>query len=250
MQHEKRVDDFIFGIRAIIEAIKAGKEVDRVLIKRGLKGEIIKELMDEIKANQLSYSYVPIEKLNRITRKNHQGAIALVSPISFTNIEMLIPQIFESGETPLLLVLDGVSDVRNFGAILRTAECAGVQGIIIPEKGSARIGPDAVKTSAGAIYNIPVCRVSNLKKTLQFLQESGITLFGASEKASEDYYKSDLSGPACIVMGAEDTGISDELLRIIDHLVKIPLQGKTGSLNVSVACAVLTYEAIRQRLNA
>ncbi len=244
-----KADDIIFGIRAVIEAIRFGKEIDKVLIKRGLKGELSKELLTTLSENSIPYQMVPEEKLNRVSRKNHQGVIALMSPISFYPLEEVVTSIFENGESPFLLALDGVSDVRNFGAIVRTAECAGVHAVIIPEKGSARIGSDAVKTSAGALHNMPVCRVPNFKKAMEYLQQCGIALFGASEKASETYYSADFTSPACIIMGAEDTGISTEILRFCDSLIKIPILGQIQSLNVSVAASVLVYEVVRQRLN-
>ena len=219
------------------------------MIKRGLTGENSKELMELIHQHKVNYQLVPAEKLDRITRKNHQGVIALVSPVSFFDLEEIVVRIFEEGKTPFLMLLDSISDVRNFGAIVRTAECAGVDAIIIPEKGSARISSDAVKTSAGALLKVPVCRVSNLKKTVSYLQDSGIAVFGVSEKAVQTYYQHEFSGPVCLVMGAEDTGISNEVLRICDNLVKIPLLGSIESLNVSVAASVLMYEVVRQRLN-
>lgn len=248
-RHKKETDDFVFGIRAIVEAIRFGKDIDKVLIRRGLKGELFHELQSVLKETDIPFQYVPEEKLNRVTRKNHQGAIALMSPVTFHNLEETIAQIFEKGEIPFLLALDGVSDVRNFGAIVRTAECAGVHAIIIPEKGSARIGSDAVKTSAGALHKMPVCRVQNFKNAMEYLQQSGVVLFGASEKASENYYNNDFSGPVCIIMGAEDTGISQDILRFCDNLIKIPILGGIQSLNVSVAASVLVYDVVRQRLN-
>jgi len=245
----KPTSDYIFGTRAVIEAIKFQKEIDRILVKRGLTGETSKELMELIHQNNINYQLVPGEKLDRITRKNHQGVIALISPVSFFELEETVVQLFEEGKVPFLLILDEVTDVRNFGAIVRTAECAGVHAIIIPEKGSARIGSDAVKTSAGALLKVPVCRVSSLKKAIRYLQNSGITTFGVSEKANQNYYQHQFVNPVCLVMGAEDTGISNDVLRICDNLIKIPLMGSIESLNVSVAASVLMYEVVRQRIN-
>lgn len=244
-----KTDDFIFGIRTVIEAINFGKDIDKVLIKRGLKGELFRELLAELNENSVPFQYVPEEKLNRVSRKNHQGVIALMSPVTFYSLEDTVADIFEKGENPFILALDGVSDVRNFGAIVRSAECAGVHAILIPEKGSARIGSDAVKTSAGALHKMPVCRVSNFKKSMEYLQLSGITLFGATEKATDNYYNSDFNKPTCIIMGAEDTGLSNEIIKFCDNLIKIPILGEIESLNVSVAASVLIYEAVRQRLN-
>ncbi|WP_237249485.1 23S rRNA (guanosine(2251)-2'-O)-methyltransferase RlmB [Sphingobacterium faecale] len=245
---EKRESNqMVFGIRAVIEAIDSGKEIESLFIQRGISGSLFLELKSLLKEHGLSYQQVPIEKLNRITRKNHQGVIAVISPIIYQHIEDLLPTIYERGETPLLLMLDGVTDVRNMGAIARTAECAGVHAIIVPKKGSAEINPDAIKTSAGALYKIPVCREDSLGKTGRFLIESGIQLVVSTEKTKESVYDVDYSGPTCIIMGAEDVGVSDELIRISDKLAKIPMFGEIGSLNVSVSAAVVIYEAIRQR---
>ncbi|WP_319229145.1 23S rRNA (guanosine(2251)-2'-O)-methyltransferase RlmB [Draconibacterium orientale] len=246
---QKAIDkeDFLFGTRAIIEAIKKGKTIDKVLIKKGLRNELITELQELIKENEIGVQYVPIEKINRITRKNHQGVLAFVSPIEFDNIETVIPGIFEQGKTPLLLVLDQITDVRNFGAIARSAECAGVQAIIIPEKGMARIGADAVKTSAGAIHNIPICKTNNLYHTVRFLKDSGIKIIAATEKGDKLYSDADMKSPLAIVMGSEDTGVSAQILKLADEQLKIPILGQIESLNVSVSAALMIYEAVRQR---
>ncbi|MDX8341183.1 23S rRNA (guanosine(2251)-2'-O)-methyltransferase RlmB [Draconibacterium sp. IB214405] len=240
-------EDFLFGTRAVIEAIKKGKTIDKILVKKGLHNELTTELTSLAKENDIAIQYVPIEKINRITRKNHQGVLAFVSPIEFDNIENVIPGIYEKGETPLLLVLDQITDVRNFGAIARSAECAGVQAIVIPEKGMARIGADAVKTSAGAIHNIPICKTNNLYHTVRFLQESGIQIVAATEKAETLFTDADMKMPLAIVMGSEDTGISPQILKLADQQLKIPILGKIESLNVSVSAALMVYEAVRQR---
>ncbi|MVZ60831.1 23S rRNA (guanosine(2251)-2'-O)-methyltransferase RlmB [Sphingobacterium humi] len=245
---EKReTNQMVFGIRAVMEAIESGREIESLFVQRGLSGTLFAEFKALIKDHQIAYQQVPIEKLNRITRKNHQGVIAVISPIIYQNIEDLLPVIFEKGETPLLLMLDGVTDVRNMGAIARTAECAGVHAIIVPKKGSAEINPDAIKTSAGALFKIPVCRQDSLSKTAKFLMESGVQLVVSTEKTKESIYDVDYTGPSCVVMGAEDVGVSDDLIRISDKLAKIPMFGEIGSLNVSVSAAVVIYEAIRQR---
>ncbi|MBU8891253.1 MAG: 23S rRNA (guanosine(2251)-2'-O)-methyltransferase RlmB [Bacteroidales bacterium] len=246
MQQSK---DFIFGIRAVIEAIKSGKQIDKLMIRSGLKGELIFELMAVIKELQIPFQYVPNERINRVTMKNHQGVLAFISPIEFQNIENILPSLFEAGKNPLFVILDKVTDVRNFGAITRTAECAGVNTIIIPEKGSAQISGDAVKTSAGALLKIPVCRVKNLSETIKFLQQSGIQIIAATEKAEDFYYKVDFSIPTAILMGAEDKGVDMEYLRIADKMVKIPVLGEIDSLNVSVAASIMIYEAVKQRIN-
>lgn len=240
-------EDFLFGTRAIIEAIKKGKTIDRILIKKGLRNELITELQELIKENEIGVQYVPIEKINRITRKNHQGVLAFISPIEFDNVETVIPGIYEEGKTPLLLVLDQITDVRNFGAIARSAECAGVQAIIIPEKGMARIGADAVKTSAGAIHNIPICKTNNLYHTVRFLKDSGIKIIAATEKGDKLYTNADMKSPLAIVMGSEDTGVSAQILKLADEQLKIPILGQIESLNVSVSAALMIYEAVRQR---
>ncbi len=239
--------DYIFGIRAIIEAVRAGKQVDKILMKHGQKGDLMQELFDLAKENNIPMLRVPVEKLDRITRKNHQGVIALMSPVSFCSIEDIVAQSFDEGRMPFVMAIDGVSDVRNFGAIVRSAECAGVDAIIVPEHGAVRIGPDAVKTSAGALHNVPICRTADLRKTLQYLMNSGLKICGASEKAECNYFDHDLTGPLCIVMGAEDTGLSNDVLRICEPLLRIPLSGKIESLNVSAAAAVLMFEVVRQR---
>jgi 23S rRNA (guanosine2251-2'-O)-methyltransferase len=240
-------NDFIFGIRAIIEAIRSGKTIDKLLIKKGLQGELYLELADLIKEYKLNVQTVPEEKLNRVTRKNHQGAIAFVSPVPFYDIEEVITLTYEKGETPFLLYLDQITDVRNFGAIVRSAECAGVHAIIVPEKGSAQINADSVKTSAGAIYNVPICKVRNAQNTLLNLQQNGIKLVAATEKADTLYTNEDYSAPCALIMGSEDEGISTEIIRIADRLIKIPLKGKIESLNVSVATGILLFEVVKQR---
>ena len=240
-------EDFLFGTRAVIEAIKTGKTIDKVLIKKGLKNELFSELLQLLKESGIAPQFVPVEKINRFTRKNHQGVIALLSPIEFDNIDNVLPGIFETGATPLILVLDQITDVRNFGAIARSAECAGVNTIIIPEKGMARIGADAVKTSAGAIHHLPICKVVNLEKTIRFLKDSGIRIVAATEKGDKTYTSADFTGPLAIVMGSEDTGISPNILKLTDEQLKIPILGQIESLNVSVSAALMIYEAVRQR---
>jgi 23S rRNA (guanosine2251-2'-O)-methyltransferase len=240
-------EDFLFGTRAVMEAIKHGRTIDKILIKKGLKNELFQELQILIKENNLPVQYVPIEKINRITRKNHQGVLALISPIVFDNIETVLPGIYESGKDPLLLILDKITDVRNFGAIVRSAECAGVHAIIIPEKGMARIGADAVKTSAGAIHHLPICKVNNLYKTIKFLLESGIRILAATEKGTKIYTESNFNTPVAIVLGSEEDGISQQILELSNEQLKIPILGNIESLNVSVSAALMIYEAVRQR---
>lgn len=244
---EREKESGIFGLRPIIEAIEAGKTIDKLFVQKGLQGEIFSELRKLMTEYEIPTQYVPLEKLNRLTRKNHQGVYAFISPIEFHQIENLLPQIYEQGKNPFILILDRVSDVRNFGAIARTAECVGIDAIIIPQKGSASVNADAVKTSTGALYNIPVCKEPSLRKVFQYLQQSGIQIVSATEKAKDYLYDADYTPPTAIVMGSEEDGISDDLLKISDHIVKLPMTGKTSSLNVSVACGAFLFEAVRQR---
>jgi len=240
--------DFIFGTKPVFEAIDQAKKIDKLLVKKGKSDDTIVEIIRKAKELDIPIFFVPNEKLDRITRKNHQGCIALISPIDFHKIEDILPQIFEKGELPLIMILDGITDVRNFGAISRTCLSAGVHTIIIPTKNFARVSPDAVKTSAGALLKIPVCRENDLASTVTFLQESGIQVVAATEKAEENYYKVDFTRPTAIIMGAEDTGVSDVLIRKADQLIKIPMYNEFDSLNVSVAAGVLSFEAVKQRL--
>lgn len=239
--------DYIFGLRAVIEAVEAGKNIDKVLVKKDLNGDLAKELFARLKEYGVVTQKVPVEKLNRITMKNHQGAIALLSPIEYSRLESLIPYFYEEGKNPFILLLDGLTDTRNFGAIARTAECAGVDAIVIPERGSVSVTPDAVKTSAGALLHIPVCRERSMADTVKMLQDNGYKVVGASEKSHTDYTGIDYTVPVAVVMGAEDTGISNEVLRRCDALASIPILGNIGSLNVSVAAGVMIYEVVRQR---
>ncbi|MBT8205235.1 MAG: 23S rRNA (guanosine(2251)-2'-O)-methyltransferase RlmB [Eudoraea sp.] len=243
-------ESFIYGIRAVIEAISAGESVNKVFIQKGLRGDLFKELEATLKKNGIGYSFVPVEKLNRLSHKNHQGVIAVISPVSFHNFETLVDEVTSAKEDPLFLLLDRVSDVRNFGAIIRTAVCTGVDGIVILSSGSAPVSADTVKTSAGAVFNIPIAKVSHMKDAVYYLQASGVEVVAATEKTSNTLYDLDLKKPLAIVMGSEDKGISPALLKITDHLAKIPMVGDIASLNVSVACGVFLYEAVRQRMSS
>ena len=230
-----------------MEAIKSDEPVDKVFIQKGLKGDLSKELEALIRRNGISASYVPIEKLNRLPQNNHQGVVANISPITFHNFEDLVEEVVARKELPLFLLLDQLSDVRNFGAIIRTAECSGVDGIIIQKKGAAPVTADTVKTSAGAAFKVPIAKVDHLKDAVFYLQASGIKIVAATEKTESSIYDVPLSKPCAIIMGAEDVGISPSILKAADYLARIPLLGKIGSLNVSVACGILLYEAVRQR---
>jgi len=239
--------NFIYGLHPLIEAIRSGKEIDKVLVKKGLQGQLASELLGLIKFAEIPYQYVPVEKLNRLSRKNHQGVIAFISLIQYQEIEQVLPMAYESGKDPLILALDGITDVRNLGAIARTAECAGVDALLIPSKGIAQINEDAIKSSAGALNRIVVCRSDDLIKSLKFLKTAGLKLIGATEKTEKNYTQCDYNVPLAIVMGSEDRGISNEIFRILDDEGKIPLLGEIGSLNVSVATGVVLFEVIRQR---
>lgn len=239
----------IYGIRAVIEAINANEAIDKVFMQKGLKGDLFKELETLLRKKGISASYVPIEKLNRLTRNNHQGVVANISPITFLSIENLVETVLAKKEKPLFLLLDQVSDVRNFGAIIRTAECAGVDGIIIQKRGAAPVTGDTIKTSAGAIFKIPIAKVDHIKDAVFFMQASDIAVTAATEKTEKTIYEISFNKPMAIVMGAEDIGISPSVLKVVDHKAKLPLLGEIGSLNVSVACGVFLYEVVRQRLN-
>ncbi|MBN3518533.1 23S rRNA (guanosine(2251)-2'-O)-methyltransferase RlmB [Algoriphagus lutimaris] len=241
--------DFLFGTRAVMEAIHAGKEIDKVLIQKELNNDLIKELLKLCKADGVPVVRVPDAKLNRITRKNHQGVVAYISSIEYASLDHVIENCFSAGKSPLILILDRITDVRNFGAIARSAECAGVDAIVIPSKGSAQINSDAVKTSAGALNFLPVARVKNLFYTCRDLQKSGLTLIAITEKTDKSMYEADFSAPVAMIMGSEEDGISNELMGIVDEKVNIPMLGKIESLNVSVSAGVAIYEAMRQRTN-
>lgn len=238
----------IFGIRAVMEAINAGESVDKVFIQKGLKGELFQQLEQLLRSNSINSSYVPVEKLNRLTNKNHQGVVAQIAPISFHNLEDLVINTIESGKTPLFLLLDQLSDVRNFGAIIRTAECTGVNGIIIQKKGGAPVTGDTIKTSAGAVFNVPICKVDHIKDAMFHMQASGIQVVAATEKTENLIYDVDFSVPTAIIMGSEGKGISPSILKLVDQKAKLPMQGEIASLNVSVACGAFLYEVVRQRL--
>ncbi len=237
----------IIGFHSIIEAIEAGKDIDKILLRKGLKGELFTRLMRFVKERDIPVSFVPQEKLNRITTRNHQGAIATASPIEYQSIFDMIPFLYEQGKMPFIIFLDQITDVRNFGAIARTAESAGVHAIIIPARNSVSVTLDAVKTSSGALLRIPVCRHDNLKEVIGFLKNSGLRIFAASEKAPQVYYRNNYTIPLALVMGSEDKGIRESLQKLSDTQVYIPMMGEMASLNVSVAFGVIAYEVCKQR---
>jgi 23S rRNA (guanosine2251-2'-O)-methyltransferase len=239
--------DMIYGTRAVMEAIHAGKQIEKIMIQSGLANDLIKELITTAKEKKVPYTFVRAEKLKRMSAKNHQGVICLISAVSYSKIDDIVDKAFSEGREPFLLILDRVTDVRNFGAIARTAECAGIDAIVIGEKGSAPITSDAMKTSAGALNHLAVCREKDLKQTLRYLRDSGIRVVACTEKTSNKIYDVDLKGPVAIILGSEEDGVSDELIRAADELAMIPMRGKIGSLNVSVAAGVAVYEVVRRR---
>ncbi len=252
MEHstdKKQKQDLIFGIHPVIEAIRSGKELEKVFVQKGVRSPVFKEMMQLLKEADIPYQFVPIEKLNRLSRKNHQGVIASISPIVFYDIEQLLPSIFEEGRDPMLLILDRITDVRNFGAILRTASCTGVDAVIIPSKNSAQLNAETIKSSAGALFKVPLCRSDNLKLTLDYLSNSGLQIVAATEKTETSLFEQELNGPIGLIMGSEGEGVSGEYLKRTDIKVKIPMLGEIASLNVSVAAGILLYEVFRQRLS-
>ncbi|MFQ3576325.1 MAG: 23S rRNA (guanosine(2251)-2'-O)-methyltransferase RlmB [Cytophagales bacterium] len=239
-------DNIVFGFHPVKEALIAKKAIDKILLQKTSSNDL-SFIIQECKEMEIPFQFVPIEKLNRITAKNHQGVIAFVSPVHFSKIENIIPEVYEKGEVPLVVILDRVTDVRNFGAICRSAECAGAHAVIIPEKGAAQVNEDALKTSAGALMHLPICKEYNLKNTIQFLKDSGLKIVSCTEKTDKSLFEENLNEPLCIIMGSEEEGISAEYLKLSDKKVKIPMFGKIGSLNVSVATSVILYECVRQR---
>jgi 23S rRNA (guanosine2251-2'-O)-methyltransferase len=240
--------NLIFGIRAVIEAINADKAIDKILLQKGLSNELFNQLRKALQGKEIPFQFVPPEKIKRITDKNHQGVIAFLAEVTYYSTEDLLSQVFEKGKTPLVLILDRVTDVRNFGAIARSAECAGADFIIIPSRGSAQINGDAIKTSAGALHRLPVCREENLKTTIDYLKESGLQVIACHEKTDKLIYDADLTKPTAIIMGSEENGISGEYLKRSDLQVKIPMPGNIASLNVSVATGIVLFEAVHQRM--
>ncbi|HSV77569.1 MAG TPA: 23S rRNA (guanosine(2251)-2'-O)-methyltransferase RlmB [Bacteroidales bacterium] len=241
------MEHFIFGIRPLIEALQNGEKPEKVLLQQGLQGENFQELFQLIRTGKIPFQMVPAEKLNRVTRKNHQGVVAYISTISYARLHQLLPKVFEEDGLPLLVLVDRITDVRNLGAIARSAECFGAHALVVPEKGSAPVNADAIKTSAGALSKLPVCREPNLLEAIAFLKESGVKVIAATEKANKTINKVSLTGPVAIVLGSEDKGLSRAILTMADEMVSIPITGSISSLNVSVAAGILLYEASRQR---
>ncbi len=240
-------ETLLFGIYPVIEALKAKQTIDKAYVQKGLQSPKIDAIVADLEALNTTISYVPLEKMEKLCRSNHQGIILISSPIEFVALETMVEAVLESKKTPLFLILDQISDVRNFGAILRTAECTGVDGVIIQKKGGAPVSGDTVKTSAGAIFNIPICKVDHIKDAIYYLQGSGITTIAATEKTQDTIYNLELNEPMAIVMGSEGLGVSKSVLTIVDKKASLPLLGVINSLNVSVACGALLYEVVRQR---
>ena len=241
-------ENTIYGFRPILEAIESGKTIDKVLIQKSLQGDLFKDLFIKVRHHKIPFQYVPVEKLNKITRGNHQGVIAFLSAIEYQSIFDIVPTIFETGRNPFIIILDKITDVRNIGAIARSAECAGVDAIVLPLKGGAQLNDDAVKSSCGALFKVPICRHSNLVEVINFLKESGIEIVGVYEKAKKMYFDKDLTAPVCIIMGNEYEGIAWDYLRECNDSIKIPMVGTIDSLNVSVATGVVLFEVVRQRI--
>ena len=245
----EEADDIIYGVRAVIEAIRAKRPINKIMIQKGMNKELFYELKEELANKKYNLQFVPIHKLNRLTRKNHQGVIAQVSPIEYQALTPIVTQLFDEGIVPLILILDRLTDVRNFGAIARTAECNGVHAIVIPHKDSVSVTSDAVKTSAGALNRIPVCKTPDLSKVVHQLKQLGVQVVASTEKTAQLVDEVDFCVPTAVVMGSEEDGVSTKLLAECDQKAKIPMQGEIASLNVSVAAGVILYEASRQRLN-
>ena len=237
----------IFGTRAVMEAIKAGREIEKIFIQAGLSNDLIRELINTAQSRKVPFTFVPLQKLNTLGNKNHQGVACQLSIVQYASLESIIDKCYSEGREPFLLILDRITDVRNFGAIARTVECAGLDAIIIGDKGNAPISADAMKTSAGALNHLPVCRVKDMRETFRFLKDNGIRVVACTEKADKTLYDTDLNSPVAIIMGSEEDGISPQMLKDADHLAKIPMRGKIASLNVSVAAGIAIYEAVRQR---
>jgi len=248
IMEDKQSSQIIYGIRAVLEAIDGGKTIDKVFIQKGLGGDLFKNFFIQVRQNKIPFQYVPVERLNRLTRGNHQGVVAYISSIEYHDIYSIVPSLYEQGRVPFLLILDKVTDVRNLGAIARSAECAGVDAIVLPLKGGAQINEDAVKTSAGALNKIPVCRHSNLVEVINFMKDSGIEVVAVTEKALKYHFEKDYTQPLCLIVGNEYEGIAWDYLRICDDSVRIPMAGTIESLNVSVATGIALFEVVKQRL--
>ncbi len=243
-------NDMIYGTRAVMEAARSGRVIEKVFLQAGINNDLIRELVQTLKTHGVPFTWVPAEKLNRLTTRNHQGAVGYLSSVQYASLQQIIDHTYSEGRVPFLLLLDRITDVRNFGAVARTCECAGLDALVFEVKGNAPVTSDAVKTSAGALHHLPVCRVNSMRQTIRDLRDNGIQVVACTEKASEEIYACDLSGPTALLLGSEEDGIAEPLLKAADSLVRIPMRGKIPSLNVSVAAGVAIYEAIRQKMAA
>ncbi len=244
----KEIEDLVFGVRAVIEAVKAKKTINKIMIQRGMDKTLFKELKEALANQKYTLQFVPIQKLNRLTKKNHQGVIAFISPVEYQDLEPIVDQVFEDGDAPNILILDRITDVRNFGAIARTAECSGVHAIVVPDRNSALITSDAIKTSSGALHKIPVCKTKDLPATVEYLKNSGLRIVACTEKTSDFVFDVTLSGPTAVMLGSEEDGLSSELLSLAHQRAKVPLLGTLGSYNVGVAAGIVLYEKMRQMI--
>jgi 23S rRNA (guanosine2251-2'-O)-methyltransferase len=239
--------DLIYGTRAVIEAVRAERPIEKIYLQTGLTNDLIRELVGVLKDHGVPYSWVPVEKINRLTTRNHQGVVGILSAVEYASLQVLIDKAYGEGRTPFFLLLDRITDVRNFGAVARTCECAGLDALVVEEKGNAPVTSDAVKTSAGALHHLPVCRVKSMKQAMKDLRDNGIQVVACTEKASKNLYELELSAPTALLLGSEEDGIDPVLLKDADQVAKIPMKGKIESLNVSVAAGVAIYEVIRQK---
>jgi 23S rRNA (guanosine2251-2'-O)-methyltransferase len=242
-----RTEQIVYGVHSVTEALNSGKDIEKVIIQNSLQGEWIPGLRKALNERDIPMQFLPAEAMNRIVQGNHQGIAAFLSPIQYQDIESIIPWVYEAGSVPLILILDRITDVRNMGAIARTAECCGVDALVLPARGSAQINADAIKTSSGALLNIPVVRSMNLKTTISYLKQSGLKIIAATEKSDTPLWEFDFTEPVALILGAEDTGVSPEYLKLCDNVGMIPMQGQLASLNVSVAAGMFLYEVTRQR---
>lgn len=247
MEKKEKKENFIVGIHPITEALESNKNIEKVMFRQGMDGPQFRALLDQLREREIQVQFAPQERLNRLSKANHQGVIAFLPQIEYVTLEKFTIPEEGSSTLPLVLILDGISDVRNFGAIARSAECAGAQGIILPAKGSATVNADSIKTSAGALLRVPICKVSNVREAIFFLQATGYKIFASTEKAQTTIYQADFKVPAAIILGSEDRGVSKSALDLSDQQIRIPMVGQISSLNVSAAAAIIQFEVLRQR---
>lgn len=245
---KEEIEDLIFGVRAVIEAVDANKEINKIMIQRGMDKALFKELKEALANKKYTLQFVPPQRISQLTTKNHQGVVAFISPIKYHNIDRVLADVFKAGDVPNILILDRITDVRNFGAIARTAECTGVHAIVVPDKGSALITSDSIKTSAGALHKIPVCKTRDIEQTVTNLKNSGLRVVACTEKTNDFVFNVTLSGPTAVIMGSEEDGVSTALLRLAHQRAKIPILGRINSYNVGISAGVVLYEKMRQMI--